>query len=174
MKQIIADYRFLVKFISGQVLNNIMDLNSTSLTIRVSRSMKRKPCRVVGHLSEVVKEIKSVLNSGRGVYLRSRSAPYAQRICRIRVASFGGFLRVKTAYGGELPDDLTRVEFQLRRDALKYLGVKTVQDLLERENAIVDFLTYDWFRLLPRVFDIGSLLNIVKDEGFYEKEIDRK
>ena len=57
-------------------------------------------------------------------------------------------LVINDCLGGELPDDLTRVEFQLRRDALKYLGVKTVQDLLERENAIVDFLTYDWFRLL--------------------------
>jgi len=61
--------------------------------------MKRKPRRAVGHLSVVVKEVKSVLKSGTGVYLRSRSAPYAQRIYRVRVASFGSRLRVKTVYG---------------------------------------------------------------------------
>ena len=57
-------------------------------------------------------------------------------------------LEINECLGGELPDDLTRVEFQLRREALAYMGVKTVQDLLERETAIVDFLTYDWFRIL--------------------------
>ena len=76
-----------------------MGLTSSSLTLHVLRPTKRKPRRVVGHLSVVVKEIKSALKSGARVYLRSRSAPYAQRICCIRVASFGDYLRVKTVYG---------------------------------------------------------------------------
>jgi hypothetical protein len=76
-----------------------MGLTSSSLTLRAPRSMKRKPRRAVGHLSAVVKEVKSALKSGTGVYLRSRSASYAQRIRKIRVASFGDFLRVKTIYG---------------------------------------------------------------------------
>ena len=49
---------------------------------------------------------------------------------------------------GEIPDDLTRVEFRLRREALKYLEINTVQDLLEKETALVDYLTDDWFRIL--------------------------
>ena len=50
--------------------------------------------------------------------------------------------------GGEFPDDLTRIEFRLQRKSLKYVGINTVQDLLERETALVDYLTYDWFRIL--------------------------
>lgn len=57
-------------------------------------------------------------------------------------------LLVNECLGGEFPDDLTRIEFRLRRDALKYFGINTVQDLLERENAVVDYLTFDWFRIL--------------------------
>jgi len=76
-----------------------MGLTSSSLTLRVRRSIKHKPRRAVTPLSAVVKEVKSALKSGSGVYLRSRSARYAHRIRKIRVASFGDFLRVKTDYG---------------------------------------------------------------------------
>lgn len=57
-------------------------------------------------------------------------------------------LLVNECLGGEFPEQLTRIEFRLKRAALKYLGVNTMQDLLERENAIVDYLTFDWFRIL--------------------------
>lgn len=62
-------------------------------------------------------------------------------------------LLMNECLGGEFPEELTRIEFRLKRDALKYLGVNTMQDLLEKENAIVDFLTFDWFRILesPKV-----------------------
>ena len=57
-------------------------------------------------------------------------------------------LLVNDCLGGEFPDELTRIEYRLRRDALKYFGINTIQDLLEKENALVDYLTFDWFRLL--------------------------
>ena len=83
-----------------------MGLTSSSLTLPAPRSasasllpMKRNPRRAVSPLSTVVKEVKSVLKSGIDVYLRNRSATYAHRIRKIRVASFGDFLRVKTDYG---------------------------------------------------------------------------
>ena len=97
-----------------------MGLTSSSLTISVSRSMKSKPRRAVGLLPVVVKEVKSVLKSGTGVYLRSLSASYAQRIRKIRVASFGDFIRVKTVYGWStvwyseyLVDEFGRVLFSM-------------------------------------------------------------
>ncbi|MCL2120402.1 MAG: hypothetical protein FWH27_18465 [Planctomycetaceae bacterium] len=57
-------------------------------------------------------------------------------------------LLVNDCLDGEFPDELTRIEFRLRRDALKYFGINTIQDLLEREHALVDYLTFDWFRIL--------------------------
>jgi hypothetical protein len=45
---------------------------------------------------------------------------------------------------------ITRVEFRLGRDALKSLGVNTVKDLQEREHAIFDLITRDWFRILEK------------------------
>ena len=45
---------------------------------------------------------------------------------------------------------ITRVEVRLGREALKCLGVNTVSDLKERERAIVDLLTHDWFRILAK------------------------
>ncbi len=59
-------------------------------------------------------------------------------------------LIINECLGGEFPEELTRVEFRLRREALKHFGVNTMQDLLEKEHALVDYLTYDWFRLLDK------------------------
>jgi hypothetical protein len=57
-------------------------------------------------------------------------------------------LLIDECLGGEVPEHLTRVEFRLRREALKDFGIDTVTDLLERERAIIEYLTFDWFRLL--------------------------
>ena len=43
---------------------------------------------------------------------------------------------------------VTRVEFRLRRDALKDKGINTMQDLQEIEPAMVEWLTTKWFRIL--------------------------
>ena len=47
----------------------------------------------------------------------------------------------------------TRIEFRLRRDALKVKGINTMQDLQEIEPALVEWLTTKWFRILdsPKV-----------------------
>jgi hypothetical protein len=57
-------------------------------------------------------------------------------------------LLVNDCLGGEFPEELTRIEYRLRRDALRCFNINTIQDLLEREHALVDYLTFDWFRLL--------------------------
>lgn len=43
---------------------------------------------------------------------------------------------------------ITRVEFRLRRDALKVKGVNTMRDLQEIEPTLVEWLTTRWFRIL--------------------------
>jgi hypothetical protein len=45
---------------------------------------------------------------------------------------------------------ITRIEFRLWRDALRAVGIDTVQDLQEREFALADWLTTHWFRLLEK------------------------
>jgi hypothetical protein len=45
---------------------------------------------------------------------------------------------------------ITRIEFRLWRDALRAVGIDTVQDLQEREYALADWLTTHWFRLLEK------------------------
>jgi hypothetical protein len=52
---------------------------------------------------------------------------------------------------GEIPDNLTRIEFQLRREILEVLGVDTIDDLRDCELSIVEWLTSDWFRLTDGV-----------------------
>ena len=48
---------------------------------------------------------------------------------------------------------ITRIEFRFGREALKCLGVNTVDDFRQREKAILDLVTRDWFRVLkaPKV-----------------------
>lgn len=55
----------------------------------------------------------------------------------------------KYCFGGEeIPENLTRIEFRVKSDMLKSLGIVTVEDLLQRENSLVDWLSSDWFRIL--------------------------
>lgn len=49
-------------------------------------------------------------------------------------------------YNSDRP--ITRIEFRLSRDALKGFGVRTMEDLRQRERHIVDILTSDCFRIL--------------------------
>jgi hypothetical protein len=48
---------------------------------------------------------------------------------------------------------ITRVEFRIGRSALKCFQINSVDDLLKREQGLIDVLTHDWFRLLekPRI-----------------------
>jgi hypothetical protein len=50
--------------------------------------------------------------------------------------------------GGFIPTNLTRIEYSVGRDFLNDCCLNTVQDLQELENSLVNYLTYDWFRLL--------------------------
>ncbi|MDR3197038.1 MAG: hypothetical protein LBU34_04125 [Planctomycetaceae bacterium] len=53
---------------------------------------------------------------------------------------------------GGVGDDsgVTRIEFRLRRDALRPLGIDTVDDLYHKETALVEWLTSHWFRILEK------------------------
>jgi len=50
----------------------------------------------------------------------------------------------------ESDQPITRVEFRLGRTVLRCLGANTIEELLEREQGIIDLVTNDWFRLLER------------------------
>ena len=45
---------------------------------------------------------------------------------------------------------ITRIEFRLGREALKALGVESLEDFRVRELGIIQFLTHNWFRLLEK------------------------
>ncbi|MGL4941939.1 MAG: hypothetical protein ACRC46_01970, partial [Thermoguttaceae bacterium] len=57
---------------------------------------------------------------------------------------------VECCFGGDehFSQPVTRVEFRLRRDALKFHRINTIRDLQEIEPALVVWLTTNWFRLL--------------------------
>ncbi|MGL4942885.1 MAG: hypothetical protein ACRC46_06820, partial [Thermoguttaceae bacterium] len=57
---------------------------------------------------------------------------------------------VDCCFGGDehFSQPVTRVEFRLRRDALKFHRINTIRDLQEIEPALVVWLTTLWFRLL--------------------------
>ncbi|MDR2704519.1 MAG: hypothetical protein LBC02_01955 [Planctomycetaceae bacterium] len=50
--------------------------------------------------------------------------------------------------GGVIPDNLTRIEYQVNREALEVLDINTIHDLRDCELSLVEWLTFDWFRLL--------------------------
>jgi hypothetical protein len=52
-----------------------------------------------------------------------------------------------------LPEAATRIEFELRRDALKERGIDTVEDYYAKRADLVSYLTYDWIRFTTRQVD---------------------
>lgn len=56
----------------------------------------------------------------------------------------------------ECPEKLTRVEFRVRRGALKRYGIDTFDDLRKSQSALPQLLGTDWFRILAREKVRGS------------------
>jgi len=54
---------------------------------------------------------------------------------------------------GAPPEHALRVEFQLRRPALKELGINTMGDFWAKGGSLAKYLTADWFRILDEVPD---------------------
>jgi hypothetical protein len=54
--------------------------------------------------------------------------------------------------GGGVGDGrgVTRIEFRLRRDALRSFGINTITDLFHRESGLAEWLTTRWFRILEK------------------------
>ena len=50
-------------------------------------------------------------------------------------------------WGGEVPKCASRVEFEIRREALKSVGIDTVSDYFEKRSDLVCYLTHHWFRM---------------------------
>ena len=45
-------------------------------------------------------------------------------------------------------EHLTRIEFRLRRDRLRQLGIDSIADLKEKELSLAAYMTEEWFRIL--------------------------
>lgn len=52
-----------------------------------------------------------------------------------------------------MPEAATRVEFELRREALKERGIDTVEDYYAKRADLVHYLTHDWLRLTANKVD---------------------
>lgn len=50
-------------------------------------------------------------------------------------------------WGGKAPEMSLRIEFQLRRKALKSLGVDSISDWFAKSGAVCAYLTHDWLRV---------------------------
>jgi hypothetical protein len=64
---------------------------------------------------------------------------------------FGLKMIAEYCCGGELPDHLTRIEYQIKREVLDIMAIDTIDDLRDSELSLVEWLTSDWFRLLDGV-----------------------
>lgn len=67
----------------------------------------------------------------------------------------------KNRWGGK-PKTATRVEFQLRREALKSLGIDTPEDWLNKRAAIVAYLCGEWCRIV---------MDVDKDNSNYDRAV---
>lgn len=61
----------------------------------------------------------------------------------VKAAAWSG-----AVWGGKVPGEVTRVEFELKREALKTLEVDTLDDLESKAAAICEYLTTQWMRFV--------------------------
>lgn len=62
-------------------------------------------------------------------------------------------LMCKRRWGGETPSCATRVEFRVRRQALKRAGIDSVEDLFEKEGDLLQYLCTRWLRFTDGPLD---------------------
>jgi hypothetical protein len=70
---------------------------------------------------------------------------------------------INERWGGELPEKAIRVEFQIRRDALKDFGITTIEDYAQRIRGVLKYLTEKWFRLTQDVPAAGHVHESISD-----------
>jgi hypothetical protein len=68
---------------------------------------------------------------------------------------------INERWGGELPDKALRVEFQIRRDALKEFGITTVADYCRNVRGVLKYLTEKWFRLTDDIPVVGHVQDAI-------------
>jgi len=61
---------------------------------------------------------------------------------------FGMKMIAEYCCGGVIPDYLSRIEFQVTRDVLNAMEINTIDDLRNSELSLVEWLTFDWFRIV--------------------------
>ena len=87
------------------------------------------------------------IGSGRRVSLRVYDK--IKELGQSVTGSIKRAILVKSRWG-ELPEKATRIEYQLRREALTDFGVDDIDDLFSRSDEICAWLTKKWFRLTEK------------------------
>ena len=57
-------------------------------------------------------------------------------------------LMVEHRFNGDIPNSCSRVEFRIKREKLKEMGIDTMNDLREMQTDLAEFLHSHWFRIL--------------------------
>ncbi len=60
---------------------------------------------------------------------------------------------IEYRWNGAIPASATRIEFQLRRDAIKSRGINSVEDYFEKRADLIFYLTHKWIRFLETIPD---------------------
>ncbi|MEN6306916.1 MAG: hypothetical protein ABFD91_04100 [Anaerohalosphaeraceae bacterium] len=70
-------------------------------------------------------------------------------------------------WGGTLPDEAIRAEFQVDRQTLKERGIDTLDDYIEKAYSLSKYLCKEWFRMTDDVPEVGHQERSITSE-FWE------
>jgi hypothetical protein len=63
------------------------------------------------------------------------------------------YAMIKRRWGDTIPDQAARVEFEIRREALKNRGIDSVDDYFQKRADLMNYLVHEWFRLTTETVD---------------------
>lgn len=107
----------------------------------------------------ICRAVAKARHSGTGVTIAIGKSPLMCRIydklaeVELKANPYKQLCMVFYRWGGVMPSAATRVEFELRREALKERGIDTVEDYYTKRADLVAYLTYDWLRFTVNKVD---------------------
>ena len=107
----------------------------------------------------ICRAVAKARHSGTGVTVALGKSPLMCRIydkkaeVELKANPHKQLCMVVYRWGEVMPDAATRVEFELRREALKERGIDTVEDYYAKRADLVHYLTHNWLRFTANKVD---------------------
>ena len=109
------------------------------------RRIACKPAKRGGHWNREIPETITWGRPGSPLHLRiyDKLAELEAKDDNAKLATL-----IEERWGGDLPDNAIRVEYEMHRDFFRESDIDSIEDFFEKQATLAAYLTHAWFRML--------------------------